>query len=107
MLEIFLKKIFSKFFPEDHKAALLRIKELERMVETEEDKRIARMVACSEEIISNIRHNVNLYLINGLLEDYMVQIELNELINDILQKDFRRRRDECKQMSLLSGRQPL
>lgn len=96
-----LSRITGRVSKEEHEAALLRIKELERMVETNEDKRIARMQEAVESIISNIKHNVNLYLINNLFDDYETSYEVEQLINDLLTKDFRNRMESRKQMRLL------
>lgn len=92
----FLEILFSK----EHKAALQRVWELERMLETEEDKRIARMDAAANSIVNDIKHSVSLYLINGLFEDYVTEIEVKEMVNDVLRKDFRRRMDDRHQNQL-------
>lgn len=96
-----LARIKGRVSKEEHDGALLRIKELERMIETNEDKRIARMEQDVENIISNIRHNLNMYYINNIFDDYGVAYEVEELINDLLRRDFSKRLDERKQMRLV------
>lgn len=96
-----LSRITGRVSKEEHQVALDKIAELKMEIQKLEADKWAEAIERKRSIMSSIEHNVNMFLINGLLNDYEDSYHLQEALERFLKTEFSKASDSRQQMRLL------
>lgn len=96
-----LDKITSRVSKEEHQKALETIANLKLEIAVYENVKWGEAIERKKSIMSCIDHKVNMFLINGLLNEYDDSYHLQEAIERFLSQEFSKASESRSQMRLL------